>query len=536
MTRPLHVVLFLAIATAASAASTNAIPSAPSRHWVFFRDKHLADDQAATRALSDQRSALSAKTLARRAARRSAPGLLDQRDLPVAPQYIAAIRNTGAQTRHESRWLNAVSVTATPDQLRAIAALPFVQHTQPLARAARRIPIPVEPAPIDSAAPRGAGPDAFYGPSYPQLVQINAVAAHTAGYTGQGVIVGILDTGFNRTHVAFNQTVNAHPVQIIDEYDFIVGDFNTAQEPSDPQGQSNHGTYILGTMAAYFPGTLVGAAYNASFVLAKTEDTSQEIPEEEDAYVAGLEWIEAHGADMVTSSLGYIDWYTQADLNGLIGVTTVAVNIATENGLICCTAAGNEGNDANPATSQLIAPADAFDVLTCGAVDLNGLIAWFSSDGPTADGRVKPELLARGVDTITTSAVSNNIIPVNGTSLSTPLLAGGTALVIQAHPNWSPDKVRRAYFHTASGFAASGQYDPLYVRGYGVANIFAAINFVHGDINNDGAANGLDIPRFIASLTGQNLDPSENRRSDADASGQVTVADVPIFVSDLLGQ
>jgi len=532
MIRSPYVALFLCIACSASAASLDG----PSRHWVFFGDKHIADDQSVARALSDQQAALSSKTLARRAARRTAAGLLDERDLPVAPQYIAAIRSTGAHVRFESRWLNAVSVTASADQLRAIAALPFVRHTQPLARAARRIPLPIEPAPIDSASSRGADPSAFYGPSYPQLLQINAVAAHNAGYTGAGVIVGVLDTGFNRTHVAFNQTVNAHPVQIIDEYDFIVGDFNTAQEPSDPEGQSNHGTYILGTMAAYFPGTLVGAAYNASFVLAKTEDISQEIPDEEDAYVAGLEWIELHGADMATSSLGYIDWYTQADLNGLIAVTTTAVNIATENGLICCTAAGNAGNDANPATSRLIAPADAFAVLTCGAVDLNGTIAWFSSDGPTADGRVKPELLARGVDTITTSAISNNIIPVNGTSLSTPLLAGGTALVIQAHPTWSPDKIRRAYFHTASGFGASGQYDPLYIRGYGIVNVFAAINFVHGDINNDGVANGLDIPRFIASLTGQNPDPSENRRSDADASGQVTVADVPIFVADLLGK
>ncbi len=531
MTRSSYVALFLCIAGSAFAAP----PDGSSRHWVFFRDKQLADDQAVARAMTDQQAALSAKTQARRAARRIAPGILDERDLPVAAEYIAAIRNTGTQVRFESRWINAVSVTATADQLRAIDALPFVERTQSLARAARRIPMPVEPAPVEFSTPRGADPSAFYGPSYPQLLQINAVAAHNAGYTGQGVIVGILDTGFNRTHVAFNQTVNAHPVQIIDEYDFIVGDFNTAQEPSDPPNQSNHGTYILGTMAAYFPGTYVGAAYNASFVLAKTEDITQEIPDEEDAYVAGLEWIEAHGADMVTSSLGYIDWYTQADLNGLIAVTTTAVNVATENGLICCTAAGNEGNDTNPATSRLIAPADAFGVLTCGAVDLNGVIAWFSSDGPTADGRVKPELLARGVETMTTSAVTNNIIPVNGTSLATPLLAGGTALVIQAHPNWSPDKVRRAYFHTASGFSTAGQFDPLYVRGYGIINVFAAINFVHGDINNDGAANGLDIPRFIASLTGQNPDPSENRRSDTDASGQVNVADVPIFVADLLG-
>src|SRR5262249_25152501 len=159
--------------------------------------------------------------------------------------------------------------------------------------------------------------------------------------------------------------------------------------------------------------------------------------------------------------------YTQADLNGATAVTTIAVNTATENGLVCCTAAGNEGHDASPATSSLIAPADAVSVITCGAVDSTGAIASFSSDGPTADGRIKPEGLARGVSASTVSAADNSsLVTLNGTSFATPLVAGGVALVIQAHPNWSVQTVRRALFQTAADFSISATYDHNYVRGY----------------------------------------------------------------------
>src|SRR5262249_51423004 len=151
-----------------------------------------------------------------------------------------------------------------------------------------------------------------------------------------------------------------------------------------------------GELASYLPGTLVGAAWGASYVLCKTEDVTQEVPSEEDNYVAGIEFAEAQGADVVTSSLGYIDWYTQADLDGKTAVTTKAVNVAPSLGVICCTAAGNSGYDLDPHTSHLIAPADAFDVLTVGAVEPTLEYASFESDGPTADGRTKPEVMAMG--------------------------------------------------------------------------------------------------------------------------------------------
>ena len=273
--------------------------------------------------------------------------------------------------------------------------------------------------------------------------------------------IGILDTGFNRVHEAFNNP--AHPVNVLAEWDFVNNDGNTGIQAGDPDNQHWHGTWILGTIGAYMPGAMVGGAWEASFVLAKTEVVPTETPIEEDYYVAGLEFVEAHGADLATSSLGYIDWYTQADLNGHTCVTTKGVNIATANGMVCITAAGNEGHDADPATSTIIAPADAYDVITCGAVNVSGAIAGFSSSGPTADGRLKPEVLACGVATVSVHTTNTTgYQAISGTSLSTPLVAAATACILQARPDYGVAQVREALFATASRSDAAGLHpDPL---------------------------------------------------------------------------
>jgi hypothetical protein len=515
-------------------------PQQARRVWVFFTDKQIASQRALDEGIEARRGKLSARALERRARRRTSPGLLDYRDLSVSTEYVGAVAATGAKIRHESRWLNAVSVEADGGQIRAVEGLPFVRLIQPLARSAPRPPLPVDlnqpgAADLHVVQPR-ANPSSWYGNSFQQINQVNIFGAHNAGYTGAGVVIGVLDTGFVRTHNVFNQLGGAaHGVQVLGEHDFVNNDGDTTQQGGDAPGQADHGTFILGTLAAYQPNFLVGAAFDASFYLAKTEDISQEVPAEEDHYVAGLEWIETNGADMATSSLGYIDWYSQSQLDGQTAVTTIAVNIATDNGMACCTAAGNGGHDSNPISSHLIAPADAFRVITCGAIDSSGFIASFSSDGPSADGRPKPEVLARGVQVNTVGPANNiSVVSVNGTSLSTPMVAGGVALIIQAHPNWSVDKIRRALFHTASRFQAIAAYDPQHVLGYGMINILAAIQFVHGDINADGKADGLDVPFFTQALVDDSSPSAMRRLSDVNADGFVDMDDVPIFVNDLL--
>jgi subtilisin family serine protease len=464
----------------------------PAKAWVYFVDKGHADPVAEAAAVGQVAATYNPRAVRRRALRgqHAARGgaLFDARDLPVATCYVDALAASGARVHVQSRWLNAVSVWGTRAQLEAIAELPFVTRVEAVARARRNWPVQVSE--MGRARSSGqqfpAGLD--YGASGPQLSQIQVTGLHAAGYTGAGVVVGILDTGFRTTHDAFNSP--AHPLQIVAAYDFVAGDPNVGSEPGDAPTQHHHGTLILGCIGAYLPGELVGGAYDASFILCKTEDVADEYPAEEDNYVAGLEFIEAHGGDMATASLGYIDWYTQADLDGQTAVTTVAVNAATSRGLHCCNAAGNEGHDFNAGTSHLIAPADAFDVITCGAATEAGEMAGFSSDGPTADGRAKPEVLARGVDTWSVSpSYDQTYTTASGTSLSTPLVACAVACLIQAHPEWTVAQLRDQLFRTADYYVANQHPDPYFVRGYGLINALAPLL----DCNHNGVADLIDI-------------------------------------------
>lgn len=460
---------------------------APAPVWVFFEDRRPEPAMLAD-------TALTARALERRALRRTLPGLFDRNDVPLPGSMADAVAGTGAQVRVRSRWLCAVSALATPAQEAALRSLPGVTHVEAVGRG--RAGWQGETA--------GPGPEGWpagidYGASQPQLAQIDLPRLHDAGFRGAGMVIGILDTGFNRVHAAF--TNPARPLNVIAEWDFINNDGNTGIQAGDPASQHHHGTWILGTIGAYLPGTVVGGAHEASFVLCKTENVASETPIEEDHYVAGLEFIEAHGADVATSSLGYIDWYTQADLNGHTAVTTVAVNTATANGLVCVTAAGNEGHDASASTSTIIAPADAYQVITCGAVTVNGAIAGFSSSGPTADGRLKPEVLACGVSTVTVDATAAaGLASVSGTSLSTPLVAAAVTCALQARPDFGVRRLREALFATASRSDAAGLHpDPLFVEGHGVIRAYASAAYsrLRADLNLDGTVNGVDLSQLL---------------------------------------
>jgi len=318
---------------------------------------------------------------------------------------------------------------------------------------------------------------------------------------------------------------------VIAEHDFIDDDGNTDIEEGDDAQQHRHGTWVLGCIAAYLPGTLVGGAYQASFVLCKTEDVTSETPVEEDNYVAALEFIEQQGADISTSSLSYFDWYTQADFDGETAVTTIAVNTATANGLVCVTAAGNSGHDSNPSTSTLGAPADAFQVITLGAVDSAGVIAGFSSSGPTADGRVKPEVLARGVSAQTVNSTNpTGVSGVSGTSFSTPITAAALACLIQARPDMSVNQIRTALFATATRSDKIGLHpDPLFVEGHGIVQIDAAAAYglSIADFNLDGSVDGADLGVLLGQW-GQSGGPL----ADLNGSGTVDGADLGILLGE----
>lgn len=426
------------------------------RVWVYFVDK--AD--------SDKHDILK-KAMDRREKSNVASNHL-WLDLNVSPTYKNQITNLGIEIKNESRWLNAVSIICQKTDLKKIAELSCVKKIEPV--------IGYKKETFKNELENSSNTrDLDYGNAQAQVEQINVHELHNAGYTGEGVRILVMDTGFDLTH---NSMID---INVIEQWDVINNDNQTANETDDEanNGQDNHGTAVLSTIAANAPGELIGVAFDAEFLLAKTEDVSQEIQQEEDNYVAGLEWGEANGADVVTTSLGYLDWYDYEDMDGNTAVTTNAVDIAVGLGMVCVTAAGNSGNDS---WYYIIAPADADSVIAVGAVRENGVIASFSSHGPTFDGRIKPEVCARGSYTWCVSPNSTTTYTqLSGTSLACPLVGGAVALVRQAKPEWSAMEVREAVMMTAS---QSSEPDNSY--GYGIMNAALAIEYDHtASIGND---------------------------------------------------
>ena len=427
--------------------------------WVYFTDKDLATDNF---------TILDDKTLQRR----QKIGLgLTWYDRPVTSSYIESLKENGAVIHQVSRWLNAVSITSDINIINEISLLPFVNKTHPVAIYKKKDLEFVEQSlsrKITTSRPLD------YGYAQEQIEQINCHTAHDAGYTGQGVRILILDTGFNTERIVFDS------LDIIDEWDFINNDGNTANETVDEDnyGQHNHGTMVFSTLAGYDPGNLIGPAFNSEFLLAKTEDVPNESQVEEDNYVAALEWGEQNGADVASSSLGYLDWYSYCDMDGNTGITTIAVDIATYLGVLCITSAGNWGTSEPPPDPcdtlyyYISAPADADSVISVGAVNSEGDIAYFSSHGPTYDGRIKPEVCARGVSTWCVNANSDSYRTASGTSLSAPLVSGAAAVILSAHPDWTPMQVREAMMMTSDRVDT-----PDNDYGYGVIDVMAAIDY-----------------------------------------------------------
>lgn len=436
--------------------------------WVFFRDKGRQDGAAEARA----RARLSSRAFSRRALRGEASGLGFE-DLPLDPDYVSQVTRRVTKVRQLSRWLNAVSAEATPAQVRALADLPFVVRLDVVRRYRRGNPEPVRPLAAGTGMgvttePTPMGHDLDYGGSFNQVDQIKVPDAHDLGYHGEGVVIALFDAGFNNLqHDAFKS------IQILTTRDFVNHDDDVA-DGSD-MGEGSHGTATLSVIGGYRPGELVGPAFAASFVLAKTENTETETVVEEDNWAAAAEWAEALGVDVVSSSLGYLEFdqdrdsYSHRDMDGETAVSTKAANLLAAKGVVVVNSAGNSGFAFFHNT--LGAPADGKRVIATAAVNSSGRRASFSSVGPSADGRTKPDVAAQGVDVKAASATSpTRYDEVDGTSFSCPLTAGVVALILQAHPSYTVDQVIGVLKSTAS--QASKPNDQL---GWGIVNARAAI-------------------------------------------------------------
>ncbi len=445
--------------------------------WVFFRDKGLEGRELAL-ALEAAEADLTPRA-ARRRAKVIPVGepLVDEADLAVHPDYLKRTAATGAQRRQTSRWLNAASFWVTRAQADRLSRLDCVARMDLVAPSRRAaIPDPVGVlVPVDPRVPGNKSPAAVgaldYGGNLGAMDQANVPPLHEAGLSGRGVLVGMLDTGFRTAHEALAN------IPVLATWDFVNNDPDVGQEPSDTPGSRNHGTMTLSTLAAHMPGALVAPAFGVSVLLGKTEDISQEVPLEEDHWVAGLEWMEAFGADLVSSSLSYYEWYEFPDMDGNTAVTSIAAGLAVERGLVVVNSAGNSRS----INGMVGAPADGFGVLTVGAVDSDGLVTYFSSPGPTFDGRTKPDVAALGIaNTVADPNDDANYLSASGTSFSCPLTAGVVALMLERVPQLTPGQVAEALQQTASQSSA-----PDNDMGWGIIDARAAATWFGPVIDHD---------------------------------------------------
>ena len=389
-------------------------------------------------------------------------------DVPLA-RAAASASAAGVRVRVHSRWLHALGADAPTTALRQLARDALLRRIQPAGRWRLR------PGP-DAALAAGAaadtcpaGGDPTYGPSEMPYRRLDLRPLADAGYDASGVRVAILDGGFNTADPAFAG------VTVAAQHDFVFGDSVVRDQPNDQAGAQFHGTAVWSLFAGRVPGRLRGIAPGAAYLLAKTEDVRTETRIEELNYVQALEWADSIGVDIVSSSLGYLRFddgftYTPADLNGHVAVTTVAAESAAAHGILVLTAAGNAG----PGFRTLVTPGDADSVITVGAEDSLGTLAGFSSRGPTADGRPKPDLTAPGVLVCALNG-PNTVRRLNGTSFATPLVAAATALLKQLHPALGPGALRRALARYAENRAA-----PDSLRGWGRPDVAASAVFPTG--------------------------------------------------------
>jgi subtilisin family serine protease len=450
--------------------------------WFFFHDKGTTTLQS----VHQVELSISERALKRRAKVLPPDRLTDELDLPVSESAIAQIKQTGVKIRTVSRWLNAVSVEATPEQLQALKALPMVASSEQVTVMKRPRPVPSSSASLTSSLAKISGTQGLdYGPSATQLTNMKVVDLHAIGVNGTGVLIGMLDDGFNnyRTHDALKN------IKIVADSDFIHNINDVNRQPWENSEQGNHGAGTLSAIGGFAPGQLIGAAYGASFVLAKTEMDSSgnsDFHSEEDTYVAALEWMERLGVDITSSSLGYKEFqtppfYTTLDMNGRTTKVAQAATIAARKGVLVVTAMGNEGDMPMGLhrDSTLVSPSDADSIIAVGSTSSDGELAVDSGTGPTADGRFKPEVVAQGLGVYWADG-GTGYVNRNGTSCATPLVAGAAALVLSAHPELTNMQVRQALLQTTipSIFRTSQNATyPNNYYGYGFVNALEATTY-----------------------------------------------------------
>lgn len=435
------------------------------RYFVLFKDKNNA-----TFSVDKPAEFLSARAIARRTRQNIS---ITTRDFPVNPGYIFAIKQLGASVIFTSRWFNGAVVEATAAQLADIKKLPFyksIEFDLPVANITGK-----SPGVERIAAKLEAEEELNYGNMNAQLALMDVPQLHTKGFHGENMLIAILDNGFlNADQVGFLKPLR-DAKKIVDTYDFMGRETNVFNDGS-------HGLHVMSTMAANQPGSMIGAAFEANYALYRTENDFLESPYEEITWLMAAERADSVGADVINSSLGYSEFdaefdkpeynYTYQDLDGKTTIVSRAARYATRTGMLVVCSAGNEGNKV---WQYVTAPADVDSVLTVGATNYERVYTALSSVGPNAAGQQKPDVAAVGLGSVIGNA-SGNVASSNGTSFSSPLIAGFATILWQAYPNLSAQQLINVI--KKSGHQASA---PDNLLGYGVPSAVKAEQIIQED-------------------------------------------------------
>lgn len=437
-----------------------------SRYLVQFKHKG-----ATTLSLSNPSAYLSARALERRSHYQIA---IDSTDLPVPVSYIQQIQQIPNVTiLNQSRWLNAISIqTSDAGAITTIQSLPYVSGVSGLAaRGVSQREVKVEELTEDVpyvGRVKQQQADYFeYGNnSFLEIHLHNGEFLHNIGLRGQGMQIAMLDGGFfNYTGLHAFDSINTNN-QVLSTWDFVARNSSVVEDHP-------HGMMCLSTIAANIPGVFIGKAPKASFHLFRTEDVSSEYPIEEFNWACGAERADSIGADVISSSLGYgydfdppVADYPFSDLDGNTTLSARAADRAAAKGLLVFNSAGNSGNDY---WRRIVTPADGDSVVAVGAVNINGVVGSFSSYGPSADGRVKPDVASVGVAAMVQST-ANTVATSNGTSFAGPNMAGLATCLWQGFPEFSNMRIVRALKESSSIYN-----NPNDRIGYGIPDMKKAV-------------------------------------------------------------
>lgn len=415
---------------------------AQTKYWVKFIDKANSPYT-----ISNPSAFLSSKAILRRTTQNIS---VDMTDIPVNQSYINQVNATGAIVFQRSKWFNAaIVVILNPTQLAAVNSLSCVASSSPVNRYHSTIAdevIPASPSAFKSSAKTSAY---SYGPSVTQVNQMNLECMHNQGFRGQNMTIAVIDDGFSmvNTNPVFDSLRNEG--RLLGTRDIVEGNSSVYEDDS-------HGALVLSCMAGNSPGNLIGTAPKAGYYLLRSEDVASEKIIEENNWVVAAELADSLGVDIITTSLGYTTFdvssqnHVYGDLDGRTSVASIASTMAARKGIFLLNAAGNEGNGS---WHYIGVPADADSICTVGSVNGSGVHSGFSSVGPTADGRIKPDVSTMGEGTYV-CAPGGFFMSGNGTSFACPVMAGAVACLWQANPGKTNMQLLNAIRNTSSRYSS----------------------------------------------------------------------------------